>query len=527
MSEHFCITVRFLGGACHGRADRGEPEWPPSPLRLFQALVAAAARGIDRGGRPPTIIAPRGQRGVRYRTYVPDNVGDLLAGKWTRGDDGLIKRSEKDVQPTRLEDGAAVCYTWPLPDAPEERAGFADAREAIFALTESITHLGWGVDLVTAHAAVVTDEELNAMPGSRWRPAQGGSRHSWRVAVPGTLAGLERRHAAFLDRMSGGHFSPVPPLAKYALVPYADDAAPAAPSTAVFSLLRPDASGYRVYDPVRDGMRVAGMLRHAAADPALAAALGWDEEKVRRTVLGHTGPPNGGAHVPVDGPRLAFLPLPSYRPGRDGKGAFTIGSTRRVMLMGTNGLDPAELRAIARLLSGQMLIDEASGATVALLSRLPGSDSVVKIYTDSSPVWTTVTPMILPGHDDRGGYRRRMSPQVDDDHAAGSPPTPEQQREWLSKLDARTDALLRRAIRQAGYPAELAAHAALDWRGGGFLPGVVPASKYSVPQKLRRFRRLHVRIAWRDAAGSPVDVPGPVCLGGGRFMGLGLFCALK
>ena len=147
---------------------------------------------------------------------------------------------------------------------------------------------------------------------------------------------------------------------------------------------------------------------------------------------------------------------------------------------------------------------------------------MAKRYTDNSTVWTTVTPMILPGHDDRGGYRRRMSPQAD-----GSPPTSDQQRDWLAKLDARTDALLRRAIRQAGYPAELAAHAALDWRGGGFLPGVVPASQYSVPQKLRRFRRLHVRIAWRDAAGKSVEVPGPVCLGGGRFVGLGLFCAIK
>ena len=434
----------------------------------------------------------------------------------------------RTCHPTRLADGAAVCYAWPLPaDAPEERAGFAGVGEAIFAAAGSITHLGWGVDLVAAHAAVVTDEELNALPGLRWRPASGGSSRPWRVAAPGTLAGLERRHAAFLDRMSGGRFAPVPPLAEYALVSYADDTAPAAPPMAAFSLLQPDASGYRVYDPVRDGMRAAGMMRHAAADPALAAALGWDAERVRRTVLGHDRPPGDGAHVPVDGPRVAFLPLPSYRPGRDGKGSFTIGSIRRVMLMGTGGLDPAELRAIARLLSGQTLIDEASGETAALLSRLPSSDSVVKLYTDVSAVWTTVTPMILPGHDDRGGYRRRMSPQADDGHASGSPPTAGQQRDWLAKLDVRTDALLRRAIRQAGYPVELAAHAALDWRSGGFLPGTVPASRYSVPQKLRRFRRLHVRIAWRDAAGGPVEVSGPVCLGGGRFVGLGLFCAVK
>ena len=48
MAEHLCISVHFLGGEFHGRGDHGEPEWPPSPLRLFQALVAAGAR-LDEG----------------------------------------------------------------------------------------------------------------------------------------------------------------------------------------------------------------------------------------------------------------------------------------------------------------------------------------------------------------------------------------------------------------------------------------------------------------------------------------------
>ena len=96
MSEHLCITVRFLDGTFHGRADRGEPEWPPSPLRLFQALVAAAAALRNEPGglqsaspalrwletqAPPTIIAPSGRIGEKYRTYVPDNVGESAG--WT------------------------------------------------------------------------------------------------------------------------------------------------------------------------------------------------------------------------------------------------------------------------------------------------------------------------------------------------------------------------------------------------------------------------------------------------------------
>ena len=42
---HLLLTVRFLDDRYHGLLDRGGPvEWPPSPFRLFQALVAGVAR---------------------------------------------------------------------------------------------------------------------------------------------------------------------------------------------------------------------------------------------------------------------------------------------------------------------------------------------------------------------------------------------------------------------------------------------------------------------------------------------------
>ena len=132
MPAQLRITVRFLDGAFHGRGDGGEPEWPPSPLRLFQAIVAAAATRWSDDSRsikdatalrwleqqpPPTIVAtrraaiqPRG-----YRLYVPDNVGDLVAKKWENGDtaaDIADYRTDKFVRPTRLvTDSAAGALT--------------------------------------------------------------------------------------------------------------------------------------------------------------------------------------------------------------------------------------------------------------------------------------------------------------------------------------------------------------------------------------------------------------------------------
>ena len=101
MPSHFCLTVRFLQPYSHGRGASGDPEWPPSPLRVFQALVAAAAaRWNERTKletaapalrwlecrRTPSIVAATGiPSEVPYRLYVPDNVADKVAKSWARG----------------------------------------------------------------------------------------------------------------------------------------------------------------------------------------------------------------------------------------------------------------------------------------------------------------------------------------------------------------------------------------------------------------------------------------------------------
>ena len=113
MPKQVCITARFLQPYYHGCSDGGEPEWPPSPLRMFQALVSAAAArwrgpGLPKtansllywleGQLPPVIIAPFGVTAEnKYRIYVPNNVTDKVAKSWNSGHDASIAdyRSEK------------------------------------------------------------------------------------------------------------------------------------------------------------------------------------------------------------------------------------------------------------------------------------------------------------------------------------------------------------------------------------------------------------------------------------------------
>src|SRR4051812_49389371 len=100
MPSYLCLSITFLDGAFHGRRDGGEPEWPPSPLRMFQALVAAAAakwgdrRRLGHAGPAfrwlerlpaPIIVASAGSTGAPYRLSVPNNAMDVVASAWSRG----------------------------------------------------------------------------------------------------------------------------------------------------------------------------------------------------------------------------------------------------------------------------------------------------------------------------------------------------------------------------------------------------------------------------------------------------------
>jgi len=86
--KYLCISITFLDPLFHGQGDGYEPEWPPSPMRLFQALLAGARTGCRERAwsdakaeafrwlekrDPPEIITPRVHRAPAYTLYVPNN----------------------------------------------------------------------------------------------------------------------------------------------------------------------------------------------------------------------------------------------------------------------------------------------------------------------------------------------------------------------------------------------------------------------------------------------------------------------
>lgn len=471
------VTVRFLQPFSHGRGEDGAPEWPPSPLRLFQALTANSIgrevvsarrdeaeqtlRWLERCGCPE-IVAPRvASSGTPFRAFVPDNVADEVARAWVRGTDADIAeyRTEKDVRALRL-DGEAVHYVF-------RRIEHADAvahADVLRRMCRSLTHLGWGVDMVAGDASIDADP----VAGERWLPGHAGGRRL-RVPTEGTFDALEARHARSLERLSGGVFNPVPALTTFRTERYARASdAPTRPFAA-FRMVHPETQRRFDVDPVSRTRDVAAWVRHAVG----TVAADWPYGKTRWLVHGHGGEsePQGQTE------RFSFLPLPTIN-GR----LRRVESVSRVLVVGPPGYE-RHLGWLEARLAGYDLVwrDRA----VAFLDPLPSTDWVLGRYVETAESWSTVTPVVLPGHDDGSGRK--------------------------------AERLLRKALAQAGFEREIIdGIRELDWRKAGFRPGVEHANRYHRPDKVTG-PLFHVRIRF----GAPIR--GPLALGSGRHRGMGVF----
>jgi len=513
MPANFCLTVRFLQPYSHGRGGGGEPEWPPSPLRLFQALVAAAAGRWNERTRldyavpalqwlelqePPKIVAAAGVKSdVKYRLYVPDNVADKVAKSWSAGREASIAdyRTEKDVRPTHLT-GEAVHYLYPV---AEGDAAFDAHRNTLADAARSITHVGWGVDMVAADATVLTDEAAAALPGERWRPSDGAAGDGLRVPVEGTLKDLGDKHAAFLGRLAPDGFKPVPPLTAYRVVGYARPGDAAGREWVAFRILAadPDDPKTPAFDTPRRCREVAAWVRHATGE----VCAGWPFGDTAGFVHGHDA---AGKQLKGDGAddRFMYLPLPTIN-----HALRRVESIRRVLIAApprcADRVEWVRLR-----LPGHDLCT-TGGEVVGMLGSLPASDWVLGRYVGKARVWSTVTPVVLPGHDDPDHLRHRLRTNTDADT----------QKRLLLRLERRADQLLRKALGQAGLPAELVGPAELEWRAVGFRPGVEPARRYLLPESSNPWPAYHVRVRFPD------EVRGPLAVGACRYRGFGLFAA--
>jgi len=488
--SHLCIAATFLTCRYHGK------EWPPSPTRLFQALVAGAKTGVYRqqwsAVEPvlrileqlpaPEIVAHNAERLSGYRISVPNNDADRAAKEWALGRDfdasGL--RTMKEVQPREVrpsENGKPhLYYFWKLP-------GDTTDVHASRLLSSFLHTLGWGVDMAYADAFLADEPYIQAVAAqdgySRYTPAARGRLYS--TPVHGYLDDLCLAYQRYCDRHSASGVDAFTRARNHGQLPYRRVGV-AMPPVAMFLLRQLDNTSAWFSVPWAFSMRVAAWMRHAVAE-ALREE-GHSESEVNEYVLGH-GSDGHKRH-------MSFVPLPSIG------GPHADGAVRRVMLV-----EPADADGnISELLQWKLapsvlhrLLESGGGprrtAPVCSLAEGSRNESVISNYLPGAPrhVWHSVTPVILHGHNSlRGKFSLR-----------------------------KTEELLYQALEKSGYARSLIAE--MQFQPAPLWSGTEGALAIRVPEHLRKWPRYHVALTFRQA------IAGPVLLGIGRHYGIGLFAA--
>jgi CRISPR-associated protein Csb2 len=423
----------------------------------LRSRAADALRWLEQQ-EAPEIVAPPSDPAptTPYRLYVTDNSGDRVAKSWSAGREASLDeyRTEKDIRARKLE-GEALHYLF-------RKVEGVDAHlPALVRAARSMTHLGWGIDMVVGDAG----DSLEGVEGERWLPTPGG-RVFLRRPISGTLEALRQKHGQFLTRLEGGLLRPVPPLTVFASTAYMPAQARVSSIFAAFRLLHPITGDSLWLDPTTRARDVAAWTRHAVGQ----LCEGWPFESPQSFVHGHDlGEASSGPRA-----RFSFLPLPTINPRLQ-----RVESITRVMLVAPVGHE-RELEWVRPRLAGLELVRD--GRAEAVLEPLPEKDWVVHRYVKGGTHWSTVTPVVLPGHDDRS--------------------------------DRKAARLIRKAFTQAGFDPDLIED--VEWCKTGLHAGTEHANRYQAPDKIVG-SQFHVRVRFAQ------EVWGPIAIGSGRFRGMGVF----
>ena len=484
MHRVFLITVRIHDSRYHGGGD-----WPPSPARLFQALIAGAARGASlpdgdaaalrwlEGLPPPMIATPPARRGAGFNTYVPNNDLDAVGGHPARV--GEI-RAGKTIRPMLLEADIALIYAWSVQKG--------DAHlSTLIAMADRLYQLGRGVDMAWATAEAVdpatADDRLAAHPGPKHRPSDAG-RDGKPLACPfpGSLASLVARHQAQATRLrpgagKGTTLFTQPPKPQFRMVQYDSP-----PTRCLFDLR--DGKDFAPW-PLRRAAALLEMMRDAAAH-RLRTARPDCAATIERLLIGRGATP---ADIALR-PRLIALPSIGF--------VHADQAIRRVLLEVPPNC-PLSASDLRWALQGTALhADPETGEMLSDARLVPAVDEAMLRYYGlgelprPSRLWRSVTAMALPGGPPRCG------------------------RDGAARITAEADqaGAVRLALRHAGIPdAVTAIRVAREPFSGRGERAEAFVYEPRFPATILR----HVELRFAEPR------CGPLLLGNGRWLGLGLF----
>lgn len=565
-TEKFGIEVNFLTSryVATFHNDRRQPEWPPHPSRLFSALVAAWADADepDRSEREalewleaqghPAIAASHAVPRKVVSHFVPVNDASVVSralqerkankidrltdqlhqeliasrGEFTKKVDQLQKKraKERDVKdqvsragttnpssamqmlpdhrgkqerffPSVTPDEPRVTYLWdgPSPDG---------VSEVLDQLLCRVTRLGHSSSLVSCRVAPESSD-ATLVPG-------GDVGESLRSVRSGQLAELERQFERHRESMPRS-------------LPYTDARYRAVAETSHTERRQePDTAGDWIVFELAHGSRAFPAMRAVELAKAMrSAVLHYAEDPLPEELSGHR--PEG---TPTAAPHVAFLPLPYTGFERaDGrllgiavsvpKALREVARRALFRAIGTwestvapqslkpvpgGGVRPSA-RSWESAVAPQPLKLTLGSRGVIQLSRLRGPATLASLRPEAwrrrSRRWVSATPIALPRHPGRlrGGTGTARA------------------RAW-----ALAESAVVTACMHVGLPVPSAVQVSLS----PFLVGARAATRFPTfsqsgrDGKLVRRQLVHASLTFEH------PVAGPLMLGTGRFLGLGL-----
>lgn len=536
------LTGRFVATA-HNNRESGE--WPPHPARFYSALVATwAESGEDAVERElleylealpaPSLVAPDAIPRKVVSCFVPVNDTSIISGAWyesrSRSLDDLQDQFEaelehsggeltKKVEKVRakidklldvedqvtktgntppdsaialLPDGRGkqerhfpsvtleepiLTYVWPKAHPPDAM------KTALNGLLERVTRLGHSSSLVSCR--LVDDPPVpNYVTGS--------GNLVLRCTASGQLAALEQR----FER----HQAVKPRSLPFTAVRYREAAEVPSDSE---PLPRPDTAGeWIVFEFLVQSRRIPSFRVVEIASTLRAAVMAYAQEPIPEGLSGHQA---GGA--PSRLPHVAFLPLPYV--GYEHADSRIMGVAVSLPASLDEQSRRATLRAIGlweREKGADSLALTFGGKGVLQLVRRSGLSDLVTLRPGSwhraSRRWATATPIALPTH---------PGPLAKGTAAS------------RSKAWDRAEQAVRRACENVGLPEPVGVEVSLQ----PFVRGASPAADFPAFRQRGRDGTPVARRLIHAAVTFPDLVQGPLVLGAGRFLGLGLMRPLS
>lgn len=489
------IYARFHEGRYHGTGD-----WPPSPARLFQALIAGAGlRGPLQREHvqalewlekmpPPVMAAPITRKGQLVGNFVPNNDLDAVGGDPRRI--GSV-RAKKEIHPLLFDSDQPLLYAWMFPAEP----GAEIFANALCELAEKIYQLGRGIDLAWAWAEIISETELanrlEEYAGTVHRPSYAGAGKPVACPVNGSFASLEKRYHANVsrfeviinDRAISQNFRRLP-KPKFQSVAYDSP-----PTRRLFELRSVvDSEQFQAWD-----LEHAALLIQSIRDAVLKKLVGAfpvRQAQIEHWIVGRNADGSNGGRADE---RIRLIPLPSI--GH----AHVDHQIRRVLVeapancpirsddlwWACNGVELGEVDSLSRLAPSQ-------------------EDSFLEHFGigRASAHWQTLTPAALP----ESAKRRRIEPAR---RVAEAKTASERARE---QQQARLAVLI--ALRHAGFNLDVlevfVQREPLQSHGAR-------AEAFAANTRFAKERLWHVGITFVE------PIQGPLVLGDGRFLGLGVF----